>query len=139
MTVWLKRWKEGEWDDSPAVCKIFGSIEAVNKDKMTYADKAHDYIQGLLTQELERKDKLENEKLPLRSSLDDVVNKERDKLNRKLIAKIEKELAKYNAEIKECEYKIETYFDALEHPLTAVDMYLEKDTGYFYEEHEVIF
>ncbi len=137
MTVWLKRWKEDEWNDTPAVCNIFGSIKAVNRDKMTYADKAHNYIQRLLTQELERKDKLESEKLPFRLSLEDVVNKERDKIQRKLIAKIEKELARYNARIKECEVKIETYFDALEHPLTAVDMYLKKE-GYSYEEHEVI-
>lgn len=138
MTVWLKRWREGTWDDSPTVCNIFGSIEAVNRDKMTYADKAHNYIQGLLTQELERKDKLESDKLPFRLSLETEVNKERDKIQKKLIAKIEKELARYNARIKESEFKIETYFQALENPIECVDIYLEKYDGHFYEEYEVI-
>lgn len=69
--VWVKT--QGEYEDY-GICGnyVFGSMEAVNVDKMQYEHEATQFVQNCLKIVQERLIKTEAEKLPIRLSLKDM-------------------------------------------------------------------
>lgn len=142
--VWVKT--QGEYEDY-SICGfyVFGSIEAVNADKMQYEHEATQFVQYCLDSVQEKLNKKEAEKLPVLLSLKDMEAKLKedrekgikDKGHLKLFTQIQTALCHYNEEIKKLKAKIATYQHALEFPLEAIDMWM-KTYHYEYEEYELI-
>lgn len=142
--VWVKT--QGRYDEY-SICGfyVFGSIEAVNADKMQYEHEATQFVQYLLETAKIKLAKIEAERVPIRQSLNDIQAKLKEdkekgiknKENRKLNKQIEQLLCHYNEEIRKLESKILTYQHALIYPLEAIDMWM-KEHDYKYEEYELI-